>query len=87
MGKKSNTIAKKAKRITKKNKGYKAPGGSKKKVTDPQPIPANPFELKVNKRKHVSLGRVQKHETGRPLIAKSKAMERVCSSLLVACFT
>jgi hypothetical protein len=76
MGKKSNTAAKKAKRVTKKNKGYRAPGGGKRTL-DLHPTPTNPFELKVNKRKHETLGRVKKHETGRPLLTKLRAIQHV----------
>ena len=40
-------------------------------------IQANPFEVKINKKKHNILGRKLKHDRGLPGISRSKSLKKV----------
>lgn len=49
-----------------------------------KPKPLNPFELKINRQKHDVLGRkISKHEVGKPLQSRKKAIKKRKETLLV----
>jgi len=61
-------------------KPYRDPG-KRRNATDfsakVQKPEDNPFEIRINRKKHDNLGRVNKNERGRPGISRSKAVEKV----------
>jgi len=65
---------------SKKSKGRRreVPLGGVKQSDISIPGVTNPFEVRVNKRKHETLGRRGRHEQGVPGISRSRAIEKVC---------
>lgn len=53
-----------------------------KKIKEKQP---NPFELHINNKKFTILGRKSKNEVGKPGIARSKSIQKVCLDFCVIC--
>lgn len=69
-----------------KKKGRKSKRKLSEKVVERKSISenrTNPFELKINRQKHAILGRKEKHSKGVPGVARSKAVTKRKSTLLL----